>query len=68
MIQVTVNGAARQFDAPLDISALLAELAMAGKKVAVERNGEAAAYPVRQLAYHHIVQDVVGGVPIVVTY
>lgn len=36
--------------------------------MAVERNGEAAAYPVRQLAYHHIVQDEVGGVPIVATY
>lgn len=36
--------------------------------LAVERNGEAAAYPVRQVAYHHIVQDVVGGVPVAVTY
>jgi thiol:disulfide interchange protein len=36
--------------------------------IAVERNGEAAAYPIRQLAYHHLVQDVVGGEPIVVTY
>jgi hypothetical protein len=36
--------------------------------IAVERNGEAAAYPVRQLAYHHLVQDTVGGVPLVVTY
>ena len=36
--------------------------------LAVERNGEAAAYPIRQLAYHHIVQDIVGRVPIVVTY
>jgi thiol:disulfide interchange protein len=36
--------------------------------IAVERNGEAAAYPIRQLAYHHLVRDVVGGVPIVVTY
>lgn len=34
----------------------------------VSLNGETAAYPVRQLAYHHIAQDVVGGVPIVVTY
>src|SRR5262249_166567 len=40
MIQVKVNGAAQRFDAPLNISALLQELAMAGKKVAVERNGE----------------------------
>jgi cation transport ATPase len=36
--------------------------------MAVEINGEAAAYPIRQLGYYHVVQDVVGGVPIVVTY
>ena len=36
--------------------------------LAVEKNGEAAAYPVRQLAYHHLVHDTVGRVPIVVTY
>ena len=34
----------------------------------VAYNGDAAAYPIRQLAYHHVVHDVVGGVPIVVTY
>ena len=34
----------------------------------VESNGEAAAYPVRFMAYHHLVQDVVGGTPIVATY
>lgn len=36
--------------------------------LAVERAGEAAAYPIRQLAYHHLVHDTVGRVPIVVTY
>jgi Protein of unknown function (DUF3179) len=36
--------------------------------LAVGRDGEAVAYPVRQVAYHHIVQDVVGGVPVAVTY
>jgi hypothetical protein len=36
--------------------------------LAVERNGERAAYPVRLLAYHHVVADTVGGVPIVATY
>src|SRR5258706_6161322 len=36
--------------------------------MAVARNGEAAAYPIRQLAYHHLVRDTVGRVPIVVTY
>jgi hypothetical protein len=36
--------------------------------LAVLKNGEAAAYPVRLMAYHHLVQDVVGGTPIVATY
>ena len=36
--------------------------------LAVKLNGEAVAYPVRQMAYHHIVQDVVGGQPITATY
>jgi hypothetical protein len=36
--------------------------------LAVALNGDAAAYPIRQVAYHHVVQDVVGGVPIVATY
>lgn len=36
--------------------------------LAVESNGEAVAYPVRLMAYHHVVQDVVGGTPIVATY
>ena len=36
--------------------------------MAVESNGEAVAYPVRLMAYHHVVQDVVGGTPIVATY
>jgi sulfur carrier protein len=40
MIQVTVNGAAHRFEAPVDVRSLLEKLEMAGKKVAVERNGE----------------------------
>ena len=36
--------------------------------LAVQLKGDAAAYPVRQLAYHHLVEDAVGGVPIVATY
>ena len=36
--------------------------------LAVESNGEAVAYPIRFMAYHHVVQDVVGGTPIVATY
>jgi sulfur carrier protein len=40
VIQVTVNGAAHRLDQPLQISGLLEKLELAGKKVAVERNGE----------------------------
>lgn len=40
MIVLTVNGAARRFEAPLDVASLLEKLEMVGKKVAVERNGE----------------------------
>jgi hypothetical protein len=36
--------------------------------VGVERNGEAKAYPLRFLVYHHQVQDTVGGTPVIVTY
>jgi len=36
--------------------------------LAVEINGDAAAYPVRQVAYHHVAMDSVGGVPVVATY
>ena len=36
--------------------------------MAVEINGEAVAYPVRQIAYHHVINDVVGGKPITATY
>ncbi|OGA07597.1 MAG: thiamine biosynthesis protein ThiS [Betaproteobacteria bacterium RIFCSPHIGHO2_12_FULL_69_13] len=40
MIQVTVNGAPHRFEQPLDVAGLLRRLELAGKKVAVERNGE----------------------------
>jgi sulfur carrier protein len=40
MIQVTVNGAAHRFEQPLEVSALLSTLNLAGRKIAVERNGE----------------------------
>jgi sulfur carrier protein len=40
MIQVTVNGAAHRFERPVNVRELLETLSMAGKKVAVERNGE----------------------------
>jgi uncharacterized protein DUF3179 len=36
--------------------------------LAVTIGGDATAYPIRQLAYHHLVEDAVGRVPIVATY
>jgi Protein of unknown function (DUF3179) len=38
------------------------------KVLAVNLSGSARAYPIRTIAYHHIINDVVGGVPIVTTY
>ena len=40
MIQVTVNGRAHRFEQPLELTALLARLELAGRKIAVEKNGE----------------------------
>ena len=40
MIQVTVNGAAQRFESPLPVSALVERMALAGRKIAVEKNGE----------------------------
>jgi sulfur carrier protein len=40
VIRITVNGKEHPFERPLDVAALLARLELAGKKVAVERNGE----------------------------
>ena len=39
-IRIMLNGAPREFPAPLTVSQLLDGLALAGRRVAVERNGE----------------------------
>jgi hypothetical protein len=36
--------------------------------MAVRVAGDARAYPISQMAYHHVLNDVAGGVPIAVTY
>ena len=36
--------------------------------IGVTNNGEAKAYPIRFLGYHHQVQDTIGGKPVIVTY
>ena len=40
MIQVTVNGAAHRFEHSVDIARLIEDLQLAGRKIAVEKNGE----------------------------
>lgn len=36
--------------------------------LAIHEAGIARAYPIREMAYHHVINDVVGGVPVVATY
>ena len=36
--------------------------------LSVTMGGESVAYPIRLMAYHHVVEDTVGGTPIVATY
>ena len=40
MITLTVNGAVRQLRSPLNVLQLLDQMQLAGKRVAIERNGE----------------------------
>ncbi len=40
MITLRINGQPRQFPAPLSIAELMVELDLAGKRIAVEKNGE----------------------------
>jgi hypothetical protein len=50
------------------LAATDADLGDAEMVMTVRFGREARAYPIRQMAYHHVLNDTVGGVPIVVTY
>ena len=39
-IRIVLNGAPREFPAPLTFTQLLHEMALAGRRLAIERNGE----------------------------
>ena len=54
--------------APSYISAADVNLDKDEKVLAIQVSGIARAYPIRSIAYHHIANDVVGGVPIAATY
>ena len=49
-------------------SASASKLANPEMILAVRFGSDARAYPIREMAYHHILNDVVAGVPIAVTY
>lgn len=40
MLEITINGEIRRFSSPLTVAALAATLGLAGKRVAIEKNGE----------------------------
>lgn len=40
MITISINGEPRQFNEPLHVVELVERLGLAGKRIAVERNGE----------------------------
>jgi sulfur carrier protein len=40
MIEICVNGFTQVYERPMPVAELLARMTLAGKKVAVERNGE----------------------------
>ncbi len=49
-------------------AAATSKLADSEMVLTVSYSGQARAYPIREMAYHHILNDVVGGVPVAVTY
>lgn len=57
-----------RIDAPAFQSAAQTSLDADEKVIAVSIKGAARAYPIRALAYHHIVNDTIEGVPLVGTY
>lgn len=56
---VAQPGFEKAVDAKLDANEMVLTVSFAG---------DARAYPIREMAYHHIVNDVVGEVPVAVTY
>ncbi len=49
-------------------SASASKLGKSEMILALRYGSDARAYPIREMAYHHVLNDVVGGVPVAVTY
>ena len=57
-----------RYDKPAFARVSDAKLDADDKVLAITVNGAARAYPIRSIAYHHIINDEVGGQPVVATY
>jgi hypothetical protein len=57
-----------RIDSPDVLPASEAKLDADDMVLAVRSGGHARAYPIRMMGYHHIVNDSIGGVPVVATY
>lgn len=57
-----------RYDRPAFSQAAESKLDSDDKVLAIALNGQGRAYPIRTIAYHHIINDDVGGVPVVATY
>jgi riboflavin transporter FmnP len=55
-------------DAPLFESASASKLDKGEMILAIRYGSDARAYPIREMAYHHVLNDVVASVPVAVTY
>lgn len=55
-------------DRPTFSPASKAKLSAQEMVIAIRVRGQARAYPIRSMSYHHIVNDMVGGLPTVATY
>jgi len=57
-----------RYDQPAFIAAADSKVDGDEKVIAIVLKGQARAYPIRSMSYHHIVNDEVGGIPVVATY
>jgi hypothetical protein len=55
-------------DAPQFLAQTESKLDSKELVMAVKFGGDARAYPITQMAYHHVLNDLVAGIPIAVTY
>ena len=55
-------------DSPQFESSSASKLGQGEMVLAIRSGSDARAYPIREMAYHHVLNDVLAGVPVAVTY